>query len=173
MGHVFLLTCATGDAWDKSQQLGGLQHEASNGMMAKFLKPLRLDAYTVGKNSEGWALILGLSYGVIEYFLISSSPFSPIFVASPSEYFYRLIYIAALFLPFASRNYWRWFACGTSAMVVEDASYWAFDYWKTGALPVQWAWYYPVWSNIPLLYFIIPLVFYSYWRGKGWGRETK
>ncbi len=142
-------------------------------MMAKFLKSLKPVAYALGENGEGWALVLGFSYGVIEYFVISSSPFSPIFVAFPLGYLYRVIYITVLFLPFASRNYWRWFACGTSAMVVEDASYWAFDYWKTGALPVQWAWYYPVWNNIPLLYFTIPLVLYSYLRGKSWGRVSR
>jgi hypothetical protein len=141
-------------------------------MTARFLESLKLGVYKVGENKAGWAVILGLLYGVIEYFLISSSPFSPIFVGFPLGYLYRVIYIAVLFLPFASRNYWRWFSCGASAMAVEDASYWAFDYWKTGALPVQWAWYYPVWNGIPLLYLAIPLVFYSYWRGKGWGRNA-
>ncbi len=134
-------------------------------MTPKFLESLKPGAYKVGENKEMWAVIFGLSYGVIEYFLISSSPLSPVFVSFPSGYLYRVIYITVLFFPFVSRNYWRWFACGASAMVVEDASYWAFDYGKTGALPVQWAWYYPVWNNIPLLYFTIPLIFYSYWRG--------
>ncbi len=140
-------------------------------VMAKFPQLPTLNVYA--ELERIWRLgpfILGLSYGVVEYFFVSSSPFAPIFVSAPLGYLYRLIYVTILFLPFASRNYWRWFANGAFAMTVQDASYWAFDYWKTGALPVQWAWYYPVWNSIPLLYLALPMVLLSAWKGRQWGR---
>lgn len=115
-------------------------------------------------------LILGLCYGVVEYFFVSSSPLAPIFVSAPVGYLYRLVYVTVLFLPFASRNHWQWFAKGAIAMTVQDASYWAFDYWKTGALPVQWAWYYPVWNSIPLLYLTLPIVILFARKGRQWRR---
>jgi hypothetical protein len=111
-------------------------------------------------------IILGLAYGVVEYFLISSSPLSPVFISPFPGYLYRVIYGLVLFAPFASRNYWRWFARGALAMSVEDASYWAFYFWRTGGLPLQWAWYYPVWNSIPLLYLSLPFITFSYLKGR-------
>ena len=140
-------------------------------MVARFLQLLTPSVHTeLERMRRLGPLILGLSYGVVEYFFVSSSPFAPVFVSAPLGYLYRLVYLTVLFLPFASRNYWRWFAKGAIAMTVQDASYWAFAYWKTGALPVQWAWYYPVWNSIPLLYLALPVVFFAAWKGRQWGR---
>jgi hypothetical protein len=122
------------------------------------------------KLAGGAPVMLGVSYGLVEYFVISSSPLSPIFISPFPGYLYRAIYWLVLFLPFASRNYWSWFAKGALAMTVEDASYWAFYFWQTGGSPLQWAWYYPVWNSIPLLYLTLPVVFYSYMRGRRWSR---
>jgi hypothetical protein len=137
-------------------------------MIAEPAKPaIRVREY-VAKVAGGAPIILGLSYGVVEYFLVSSSPLSPIFISPFPGYLYRAIYGLIFFLPFASRNYWKWFAKGAFAMAVEDASYWGFYFWQTGGPPMQWAWYYPVWSGIPLLYLTLPVVFYSYMRGARW-----
>ncbi len=141
--------------------------------MAKFLQSLSPSVYAgLERMWRLGPLIMGLSYGIVEYFFVSSSPFAPIFVSPPFGYLYRVFYVTVLFLPFATRNYWRWFASGAVTMTVQDASYWAFDYWKTGALPVQWAWYYPVWNSIPLLYLALPMVLLSARKGRQWGRMT-
>jgi hypothetical protein len=103
------------------------------------------------------ALALGFVYGMIEYF----------FVYPALGGLYRFLYIALLVLPFVNLNGWVWMADSAFAMTIQDSSYWVVAYLLTRTLPWQWAWYYPVFSHVPLLYFVsVPLVIYAYCKAK-------
>ena len=93
-------------------------------------------------------LSLGVSYGIIETYV----PGYEIPV-------YRIIYIVMLAFPFISRNLWLWLSDAITCMLVQDITFWIY----LRELPKQWAWYYPVYNHIPLLYLVaIPLAVYSY-----------
>jgi len=98
------------------------------------------------------ALSLGISYGIIEtYVPIKEIPI------------YRIIYLVMLSLPFISVNYFVWLGDAALCMLVQDMTYWAYLH----EIPDQWAWYYPVYHGIPLLYPAgIVLITIFYWRAR-------
>jgi hypothetical protein len=105
------------------------------------------------------ALSLGISYGIIEtYVPIEQIPI------------YRVIYLAMLSLPFISVNYFVWLGDAALCMLVQDMTYWAYLH----EIPGQWAWYYPVYHGIPLLYPAgIVLITIFYWRARKFSVEIK
>jgi hypothetical protein len=73
---------------------------------------------------------------------------------------YRAFYLAAIALPFFSRNLLLWLADALVALTTEDLGFWTFKFW----LPGQWSWYYPTFMHVPLLdLFAIAVVPVLYW----------
>ena len=105
------------------------------------------------------ALSLGISYGIIEtYVPIEQIPI------------YRIIYLVMLSLPFISVNYFVWLGDAALCMLVQDMTYWAYLH----EIPGQWAWYYPVYHGIPLLYPAgIVLITIFYWSARKFSIEIK
>jgi hypothetical protein len=102
------------------------------------------------------AAALGLVYGFIELQFVSTSAEGP----------YRVAYFLLLSLPFINLNLFVWGADAVFATTVQDASFWVMDYASKGALPSAWAWFYPVWGHLPLLYIpAVPLIVYLYRQG--------
>ena len=85
---------------------------------------------------------------------------------------YRIFYLAAMALPFYTKNLPLWVADALLAVTAEDVGFWAFRFW----LPDQWAWYYPTVLHVPLLDVaaaaVIPLLYW--WAlARGKGRQAK
>lgn len=94
------------------------------------------------------ATLLGIIYGWIELKVQQAGVF---LYGQPGWWIYVGAYIALLTLPFISRNVYLWFYSGLLAMIVQDASYWA---WALEC-PRSWSWYYityPHACGFPLLY---------------------
>lgn len=102
------------------------------------------------------AAALGVVYGFIELQFVNTTAFGS----------YRVAYLLLLSLPFINLNLFVWAADAIFATTVQDGSFWVMDYATRGALPASWAWFYPVWGNLPLLYVpAVPLIIYLYWQG--------
>jgi hypothetical protein len=85
-------------------------------------------------------VVYGVAYAWLESTYISN------FVSTSSAE-YRVLYLAAMSLPFYTRNFPLWVADALVAVTAEDLGFWAFRVW----LPDQWAWYYPTIFHIPVL----------------------
>jgi hypothetical protein len=98
-------------------------------------------------------VLYGLVYAWLEQGYIAT-------FASTATVEYRAFYLAALILPFYSRNLMLWLADALAALTTEDLAFWAFKFW----LPGQWAWYYPTFMHVPLLDLlalgVVPLLYW-------------